>query len=246
MEFYAPWCGHCQDLAPKYREAAAILANADLPKPVVLAKYDDSTDSQRQLRAGAEDVFNFNAYPALYVFEDGKHKKYTGGREAKDIVNYMTAVAKGLDPHDEELKQKPGLYKEMADYDPAIFAELEPEWFNNTILLDQNAVWIVEFYSDHCPFCKSLAPELLKAARTSVAAHGAKIRFGGLNTRIFDEVGKHFGITGFPWVACFFQGQKTEDMAGLGGAESVINWANKKIRDHNPAGGAGPAKKSEL
>jgi hypothetical protein len=56
-------------------------------------------------------VFNFNAYPALYVFEDGKHKRYTGGREAKDIVNYMTAISKGLDPHDEELKQKPGLYK---------------------------------------------------------------------------------------------------------------------------------------
>ena len=45
------------------------------------------------------------------MFEDGKHKKYTGGRDAKDIVNYMTAVAKGLDPHDEELKQKTGLYK---------------------------------------------------------------------------------------------------------------------------------------
>ncbi len=47
--------GHCQDLAPKYREAAAILSTADLPRPVVLAKYDDSTDSQRRLRAGAED-----------------------------------------------------------------------------------------------------------------------------------------------------------------------------------------------
>ncbi len=79
MEFYAPWwwvslnrefipftlifimilfvfdSGHCQELAPKYREAASILATADLPRPVVLAKYDDSTESQRRLRAGAED-----------------------------------------------------------------------------------------------------------------------------------------------------------------------------------------------
>ncbi len=47
--------GHCQELAPKYREAASILATADLPRPVVLAKYDDSTDSQRRLRGGAED-----------------------------------------------------------------------------------------------------------------------------------------------------------------------------------------------
>ena len=47
--------GHCQELAPKYREAASTLATADLPRPVVLAKYDDSTDSQRRLRGGAED-----------------------------------------------------------------------------------------------------------------------------------------------------------------------------------------------
>ena len=73
------------------------------------------------------------------------------------------------------------------------------------VLSCAQSIWIIEFYSDHCPFCKSLAPELLKAARTSIQAHGDKIRFGGLNTRIFNEVGTHFGITGFPWVACFFQ-----------------------------------------
>jgi thioredoxin-like negative regulator of GroEL len=103
------------------------------------------------------------------------------------------------------------------------------------------AIWIVEFYSDHCPFCKSLAPELLKAARASIDKHAGKVRFGGLNTRIFNEVGKKFNITGFPWVSCFYQGEKTDDMAGLGGADSVINWANKKIDDHNPSGASAPA-----
>jgi thioredoxin-like negative regulator of GroEL len=103
------------------------------------------------------------------------------------------------------------------------------------------AIWIVEFYSDHCPFCKSLAPELLKAAKSSIEKHASKVRFGGLNTRIFNEVGTKFNITGFPWVSCFYRGEKTDDMAGLGGADSVINWANKKILDHNPSGGSAPA-----
>ncbi len=83
-------------------------------------------------------VFNYNAYPALIIFENGKHSKYTGGREAKDIVNYMSAVSKGLDPHEEEAKLRPGLYKEMADYDPKVFMELEPESFEATVLTDQN------------------------------------------------------------------------------------------------------------
>jgi thiol-disulfide isomerase/thioredoxin len=129
-------CGHCKELAPKYREAASLLATADLPRPVVLAKYDDSTDSQRRLRAGAEDVFNYNAYPALIIFDDGKHKPYTGGRNTQDIVTFMTAYSKGLDPHIEEIKTKPGLYKDLPDYDPNIFLDFDPDTFKSTVLTD--------------------------------------------------------------------------------------------------------------
>lgn len=101
MEFYAPWCGHCQELAPKYRVAAAELAAADLPRKVVLAKYNDGDDYNRRLRAGAPDVYNFTSYPSLFVLDDGEHERYGGGREADDIVFHMSAVAKGLDPYEE-------------------------------------------------------------------------------------------------------------------------------------------------
>jgi hypothetical protein len=50
----------------------------------------------------------------------------------------MSAVSKGLDPHDEEAKLRPGLYKDMADYDPKVFMELEPETFESSVLTDQN------------------------------------------------------------------------------------------------------------
>jgi hypothetical protein len=35
------------------------------------------------------------------------------------------------------------------------------------------------------------------------------------------KVAEQNGITGYPWVAAFYNGKKVEDMAGLGGADSI-------------------------
>ena len=35
----------------------------------------------------------------------------------------------------------------------------------------------------------------------------------------------------------FHLGEKVEDMAGLGGAQSVVNWAQKMVEKTNPKGG---------
>jgi thiol-disulfide isomerase/thioredoxin len=136
--FYTPWSGKCKDLAPKYRKAASDLVSANLPRPVVLAQYDDSTERQRLLRAGAEDVFNFQSYPALFVFENGKHRRYTGGLEAQEIVSYMSDVSKGL-TSEEQAKKSDGVFEKMPDYDQDIVLELDEERFDSAILTDQKA-----------------------------------------------------------------------------------------------------------
>jgi thiol-disulfide isomerase/thioredoxin len=260
MEFYAPWCGHCQQLAPEYREAAKKLASADLPIEVTLAKMNDGDEANRRLRAGAPEMFNFSSYPSLFVIKDGKygggwpkmgnetrctelgycgeHEWYGGGRVADEIVFHMTAVAKGLDPYDEEKKTRPGLYKIEPDYDPRVIRDLVPEEFDEIVLgSGTEYMWIIEFYSDRCPFCKSLAPEMIKASKLTEEAIPGMTRFGAVNSRVYEDMADRFKITGWPWVSCFFNGEKVDDMAGLGGADSVVNWAKRKVEDTKPTGG---------
>ncbi|GMH61020.1 hypothetical protein TrST_g359 [Triparma strigata] len=241
MEFYAPWCGHCQQLAPQYREAAAELAKADLPKNVVLAKFDDGDDYNRRLRAGAPDVYNFTSYPSLFVLQDGEHERYGGGREADDIIFHMSAVAKGLDPYEEELKTKPGLYKDDPERSKYVRDLLDEEEMSPVIAdSPKNVLRVTEFYSDRCPFCKSLASEYVEACKELKEKFAEEVECHAVNSRVFYDVAEEWEITGYPWMAFFYQGKKVEDMAGLGGSDSIVNWVSKMHAEHFDPNGVSP------
>jgi thioredoxin-like negative regulator of GroEL len=70
-------------------------------------------------------------------------------------------------------------------------------------MLQDDAVWIVEFYSDKCPICNSLAPEFTKAAEKLQAEETGKVKYGAVNSRVFDELAEAFEIKSYPWVASF-------------------------------------------
>uniref|UniRef100_A0A6Q2Y3T2 Protein disulfide-isomerase n=1 Tax=Esox lucius TaxID=8010 RepID=A0A6Q2Y3T2_ESOLU len=80
VEFFAPWCGHCQRLAPEYETAATKLKGK-----VYLAKVDCTVNSETCGR------FGVNGYPTLKIFRNGEDSAaYDGPRTADGIVSYMT------------------------------------------------------------------------------------------------------------------------------------------------------------
>uniref|UniRef100_A0A0E0K124 protein disulfide-isomerase n=1 Tax=Oryza punctata TaxID=4537 RepID=A0A0E0K124_ORYPU len=89
VEFYAPWCGHCNQLAPEYEEAAAALRSHD--PPIVLAKVDASADRNRDL-AGKHDV---QGYPTIRILRGrgASSHDYAGPRDAAGIVAYLKRQA---------------------------------------------------------------------------------------------------------------------------------------------------------
>ncbi|KIW21277.1 protein disulfide-isomerase domain [Exophiala spinifera] len=83
VEFYAPWCGHCQNLKPAYEKAAKGLAG--LAK-VAAVDCDDEANKPFCGQMGIQ------GFPTLKIVKPGKKpgrpivEDYNGPRSAKDIV----------------------------------------------------------------------------------------------------------------------------------------------------------------
>ncbi|KAM6973657.1 protein disulfide isomerase family A, member 8 [Aplochiton taeniatus] len=86
IEFYAPWCGHCKSLEPKYRELAEQL-HAD--PNIVIAKMDASSND-------VPHGYDVQGFPTIYFSGGGRKdqpKRYEGVREVKDFINFLKREA---------------------------------------------------------------------------------------------------------------------------------------------------------
>eukprot|EP00434_Breviolum_minutum_P027995 symbB.v1.2.024769.t1/scaffold2369.1/size81015/2 len=127
------------------------------------------------------------------------------------------------------------LYRD--DTPPEEVLDLEPEVFDETVLKnspENNRIWIIEFYSDKCPFCRSLKPEYRRAARE---VDRTVLRFAAVNLRAFPDLAERFSVSSYPWIISIYAGRRGEDMTGLGGAESIVRFAKNQHRKLYVAGG---------
>ncbi|XP_073003745.1 protein disulfide-isomerase-like isoform X1 [Typha latifolia] len=80
LDFYAPWCEHCEELEPILEEVAVSFKNDN---DVIIAKMD----------ATANDVpkdFNLQSYPTLYFNSaSGKLLSYDGTKTAEAIIDFV-------------------------------------------------------------------------------------------------------------------------------------------------------------
>lgn len=110
LEFYAPWCGHCQNLKPAYEKAAASLAGL-----ATVAAINCDDDANKPF-CGSMGVQGF---PTLKIVKPrkGKGKRgamedYQGQRSAKAIVE---AVKERMPNHVARVKDEAALGKWLGE-----------------------------------------------------------------------------------------------------------------------------------
>ena len=81
VEFYAPWCGHCKSLAPKYDELALKVAGN---KNLIIAKMDSTKNEVNGV--------SVRSYPTIKLWVRGKKNApidFSGDREGEGFMTFL-------------------------------------------------------------------------------------------------------------------------------------------------------------
>ncbi|KAK6141179.1 hypothetical protein DH2020_025062 [Rehmannia glutinosa] len=193
VEFFAPWCGHCQALTPIWEKAANVLKGV----ATVAALDADAHQSLAQ-------EYGIRGFPTIKVFVPGKPPvDYQGARDVKPIVEFALKQVKIF-----LVNFVKALLKERLDgksaggsnqkSEPSASVELNSRNFDELVLKSKE-LWIVEFFAPWCGHCKKLAPEWKKAANNLKG----QVKLGHVDCDAEKSLMSRFNVQGFPTILVF-------------------------------------------
>jgi len=200
VKFYAPWCGHCQKLAPTWDELAKSFEKDEVVK---IAKLDCT---QHQAVCQEQDV---KGYPTLHYFREGrKFETYKGARTMADLKDFVnTNKGEAGKPASDDGKV-PTPEEVVANVVKLTKVNFEEEIKTGTSF--------VKFFAPWCGHCKRLAPTWEQLA--TKYADNKDVLVGHVDCTVNDNENRALcdaqGVNGFPTLNIYRDGQKVEEYNG--------------------------------
>jgi len=255
VEFYAPWCGHCKNLAPEWEKLAAAMEGI-----VRVGAVDMTTDQD----AGA--AYGIRGFPTLKFFGENKNSpaEYQGARSANEMMSFAFDNAKkaaesrlrggssggysgnaggfggnanaggscgGPGPSPNQGQGNCGGGGQGAggpgSSDDKDVVVLTDANFNEIVGTSED-LWIVEFYAPWCGHCKNLEPQWNKAASDLKG----EVKLAKVDATQNPSLAGRFSVNSYPQIKLFPSGPKSdnliEDYSGARDAGSITSWALEK------------------
>ncbi|XP_011159540.1 thioredoxin domain-containing protein 5 homolog [Solenopsis invicta] len=215
VKFYAPWCGHCQKLAPTWDELANSLRNDDV---VSISKIDCT---QHRSVCGQFDI---KGYPTLLWIEDGKKvDKYTGQRTHEELKTYVSMM---LGKNAEESSRK----SESTDGAPHAILSLTADSFQQGI---EKGVSFVKFFAPWCGHCKRLAPTWEELGKKFFGNENVNIVKVDCTLDVSKLLCNEQEVDGFPTLYLYRNGRKISEYNGSRNLDDLYDFVMNHLKTHD-------------
>jgi len=229
VEFYAPWCGHCQRLEPEWKKAAKNLKGIANVAAV---------DMDAHGHVGSP--YGVRGFPTIKVFgyDKSKPSDYQGARSADAITQHamqaLQQMVKDRANGGSSKRSSGGSSSGGSSGSSDDVVTLTDDNFEQLVLKGDDT-WLVEFYAPWCGHCKNLAPEWARAATEVKEKSEGQVKLGALDATQHQRMASKYGVRGYPTIKVFRRGFKDEapiDYQGGRDASSIASTALGYYEEH--------------
>jgi len=217
IEFYAPWCGHCKNLAPVYEQLADAYSHAK--EKVYIAKVD-ADGAGKSLGA----KYGVTGYPTLKWFSaDGTPEPFEGARDLEALAGFVS--------------QKSSVKSNIKPPAPPSYLILDVHTFDD-VVQDKTKDVLVSFTAPWCGHCKNMKPIYDTVASTFKPESNCIVANIDADDKKNKDLAQKYGISGFPTLKFFSKDNKEGETYEGGRTEAdFVNFLNEKCGTNRAVGG---------
>ncbi|OAX39551.1 protein disulfide isomerase [Rhizopogon vinicolor AM-OR11-026] len=217
VEFFAPWCGHCKNLAPVYEQLGDAFAHAK--DKVVVAKVD-ADGAGKPLG----QTYGVTGFPTLKWFDEkGNAEPYEGGRDLDTLAAFITA--------------KSGVKSNIKPPPPPETLILDVHTFDE-IALDETKDVLVTFTAPWCGHCKNLKPIYEQVAIDFKQESNCVVANIDADAQPNKEIAGRYEVASYPTIKFFPRGgEEVEAYEGPRTEQAFVDFLNERCGTQRAVGG---------